>query len=629
MVDLLYVTRQRVLQILPVNDTTMTHTWTDSYPYGAISIFALHPLYINLKGIGVVTDKEFMRKYTKRAKTLNELESVDYDAVSKLKWEYIRNIFLESYEKTFNSEEYKRYFIKNSDWLVPYAAYCYLRNKNNNADFSAWPKYSIYEKDEILALTSPTNKSYLEMAIHYFVQFHLHNQLSSAHQYANSKGIILKGDVPIGVNKNSVDAWVEPHYFNFNGQAGAPPDDFSVKGQNWQFPTYNWDEMEKDGLSWWKKRFRNMGEYFDAYRIDHILGFFRIWEIPIKSIEGLMGHFNPSIPYTESEIRSFGYNFNYDRDCKPYINEDMLNDYFGVDKSAISKIFLEIIGLKKYDLKESFNTQYSIDKYFNENPSSNLLIYKDLLFSLCSEVLFIPDSFDESKFHPRISAQLTRSYLSLSQDQKDSFNKLYNHFFYERNNDLWHHNAMEKLPRMISSTGMLACGEDLGMIPSCVPYVMKSLSILTLEIQRMPKDSKVKFGNPSYYPYLSVCTTGTHDTSTLRGWWEENYEDSKIYFKEFLGGYENAPHVCETKICTKIIESHLHSSSMFVILPIQDWLSMFSNLRRENPNDERINIPSNPNHYWRFRMHIPIEELINNSDFTSCIIEQIVKSGRL
>jgi 4-alpha-glucanotransferase len=629
MVDLLNVTGQRVLQILPVNDTTMTHTWTDSYPYGAISIFALHPLYINLKGVGIVKENGFMKRYKEKAEELNMLESVDYDSVSELKREYLTKIFSESGTKTFQSKDYKIFFTKNSEWLIPYAAYCYLRDKFKSADFSKWPEYSNFDSIKILELTSPKCEHYNEIAIHYFIQYHLHHQLSEVHQYANSKGIILKGDIPIGVNKYSVDAWVDPQYFNFNGQAGAPPDDFSVKGQNWGFPTYNWDKIEKDDFSWWKRRFRKMGEYFDAYRIDHILGFFRIWEIPTHSVEGLMGHFNPSLPLSEQEIRSFGYNFHYDRDCTPYIREYILNDYFGYDKTEISEIFLENIGWETYRLKNNLNTQTSIENYFATTSSSHLSKYKDPLLSLCSEVLFIPDPVDSTKFHPRISAQLTKSYISLSQEQKDSFNNLYNHFYYNRNNDFWYRSAMKKLPNLISATGMLVCGEDLGMIPACVPSAMKSLSILTLEIQRMPKETSNKFGNPSNYPYLSVCSTGSHDTSTLRGWWEEDYENSKIYFKDFLGENSTAPFYCEPWICNKIIDSHLYSPSMLVVLPLQDWLSMFGNLRKENPDDERINVPSNPNHYWRYRMHVRIDELINNKEFTTSLREQIQKSGRI
>ncbi|EKD31281.1 MAG: hypothetical protein ACD_77C00349G0013 [uncultured bacterium] len=629
MVDLMYVTGQKVLQILPVNDTTMSHTWNDSYPYGAISIYALHPLYINLNSVGIPNDTKFLETHTKLAKKLNELESVDYDAVARLKWDYIKTIFVETWDKTSKSKDYKLYFSKNSEWLIPYAAFCFLRDKYKTAGFSTWPKYSKYDQSEISELTSPQSKFYKEISIHYFVQYHLHIQLSDVHSYANSKGVILKGDIPIGINKNSVDAWFEPQYFNFNGQAGAPPDDFSIKGQNWGFPTYHWDEMEKDGFIWWRKRFIKMGEYFDAYRIDHILGFFRIWEIPSHSTEGLMGHFNPSLPFSEGEIRSFGFNFSYERDCIPFIREFMLDDYFGSAKMEVINLFLDNNGWESYRLKERFSTQDAIVMYFKDHPDSSFLKHEDSLLSLCAEILFIPDSIDHSKFHPRITAQFTKSYQSLSQSQKESYNRVYNNFYYSRNNDFWYQTAMKKLPSLISATGMLVCGEDLGMIPACVPSAMKSLSILTLEIQRMPKDPKAKFGNPAEYPYLSVCTTGTHDTSTLRGWWEENHELSKTYYNQIIREYGDAPLFCEPWLCSKIIDAHLNSPSMLVVLPLQDWLSMFGSLRRENPADERINIPSNPNHYWRYRMHLKTTELIDNMDFRDSIRQHIEVSGRL
>ena len=157
---------------------------------------------------------------------------------------------------------------------------------------------------------------YPHISIYYFIQFHLHLQLLEATNYARANGVVLKGDIPIGISRNSVEAWTEPHYFNLNGQAGAPPDDFSVNGQNWGFPTYNWEVMEQDDYSWWMKRFRKMSEYFDAYRIDHILGFFRIWEIPMHAVHGLLGQFVPSLPMSREEIESYGLPFREEFDTQ-------------------------------------------------------------------------------------------------------------------------------------------------------------------------------------------------------------------------------------------------------------------------------------------------------------------------
>jgi 4-alpha-glucanotransferase len=628
MADLLSQTSQNVLQILPVNDTTMTHTWVDSYPYGAISSYAIHPLYLNLERAGVIKDREFRERHAKKAKRLNSLPQLDYEAVDMAKWAYIKKLFSQDGEKVLNSKEFKTFFKTSEEWLVPYAAFCFLRDKYKSADFCKWPVYSVYNKSEIEELTSIESKHYKAIAIHYFVQYHLHIQLTEAHEYANSKRIILKGDIPIGINRNSVEAWVEPHLFNFEGEAGAPPDGFSVKGQNWGFPAYRWDVMEIDGYSWWRKRFLKMSEYFDSYRIDHILGFFRIWEIPSNAVEGLLGRFNPSISMSCDEIREFGYAIDYDRDTDPFITDWVLSEYFGERANEIKDAFLEVNHKGGYRLKEQFSSQKKISRLDKTGDYERFSQDKESLISLCAEVLFVKDPMDNSRLYPRISAQFTKSFQALDTWQKESYNKVYNHFFYRRNEDLWYRNAMMRLPSLISSTGMLVCGEDLGMIPACVPAVMEKLKISTLEIERMPKDPSRSFGDPAQYPYLSVCTTGTHDTSTLRGWWEENREVTQSYYNSRLMMEGDAPQYCESWISKKIIESHLKSPSMLAILPLQDWLSMFENLRYQNPHEERINYPANPKHYWRYRMHLTLEKLLSDESFKSALEKMVKSSGR-
>ena len=274
MIDWASLTHQRIVQILPINDTTMTHTWTDSYPYSSISIFALHPMYMNLKALGRIDDKERAKYYKEKQKELNALPKIDYEAVNKTKWDYIKDIFAQEGKKVLASAEFKQFMAANEEWLMPYAAFCYLRDKFGTPDFHLWGDYQLYNPKKVADLCSPKSEAYKTITLYYFVQFELHCQLLESSKYARSKHIILKGDIPIGISRNSVEAWAEPHYFNLNGQAGAPPDDFSVKGQNWGFPTYNWDEMAKDNYKWWRRRFRQMSQYFDAYRIDHILGFF-------------------------------------------------------------------------------------------------------------------------------------------------------------------------------------------------------------------------------------------------------------------------------------------------------------------------------------------------------------------
>ncbi|MEG0992242.1 MAG: 4-alpha-glucanotransferase [Bacteroidales bacterium] len=628
LIDWAVQTGQKIIQILPVNDTTMTHTWHDSYPYNANSIFALHPAYIRLEEAGILQDKEKMDDYRKELKRLNKLSDIDYEKVTEGKWAYLRKLFEEKGTETLASDSFKRFFENNKEWLLPYSAFSYLRDKHKTPYFHWWSTCSTYDAAEVERMNHPESEEYTELAFYQFVQYLLDRQLSKVSAYAREKGIILKGDIPIGISRTSADAWVNPALFHMDSQAGAPPDDFSKNGQNWGFPTYNWELMKEDHYDWWKKRFTKMADYFDAYRIDHILGFFRIWEIPFKATQGLLGHFNPALPFTADEIRAFGFNFEEDRVCNPYIREYFLQELFGENTQEVKESFLESTGWESYALKKEYDTQREIESNFNDLTDEKTLHIRDGLLRLVGEVLFLEDRKQKGKYHPRIAAQETKAYEALDPSQKNAYNRLYNQFFYERNNKYWCHEALEKLPPLLNATPMLACAEDLGMIPAGVAEVLEELRILSLEIQRMPKKQGLSFDDPKEYPYLSVCTTSTHDMSTLREWWEENRQLSQRYYHEQLHGEGQAPDTCTGTICESIINQHLQSPAMFTILPIQDWLSMDENLRRDNPHEERINVPAISRHYWRYRMHLSIDELMQADAFNQKMKDLIIKSGR-
>ena len=484
-VDWMERTGQSVLQLLPINDTTRKGEWGDSYPYSPVSSFALHPIYIHLPEVGVKVDAA----YKKAQKELNALPKVDYPKVIKLKIKYLREAYADHGAKDLATPACKKFVKENAYWLDPYAEVCSKRDKVE-ADFYRW------------------------------VQFHLDKQLSRAVKYAHEKGVYLKGDLPIGVGRDSVDAIVNPQLYNLDSSAGAPPDFFSVDGQNWGFPTYNWDEMAKDDYAWWKARLRTMAKYFDAYRIDHILGFFRIWEIPLPHKSGLLGHFNPAMPYSREEIDSLG---------------------------------LPILGL------------------------------------------FIEDPRKPGWFHPMITPETK----GLQNWQKERFDELYTDFFYHRHNEFWKTNAMRKLPKLLSCTGMLACGEDLGMVPDCVPEVMDHEKILSLEMQRMEKGRG--------WPYLSVVATSSHDMTSIRLWDSEDKTPED---------------------CRRIVKEHLDSVSMLAVFPLQDWLAMDGSLRAADPKAERINDPADPNNKWCWRMHLTTTELLENSAFCTRVAGMIKDSGR-
>ena len=544
MVDWCASTQQRILQILPINDTNISGTWQDSYPYNSISIYALHPQYTDFRQLPQLKDESRRQYYEELRQELNQLPQIDYERMFRAKMDYLHELYAQEGARVKRTKAYREFMAENKEWLEPYARFCFYRDLYGTSTFSQWP--------EQLAKVDPKIIDFW-----CYVQFNLDQQMHDAHQHARSKGVILKGDIPIGISRDGVEAWVEPRYFNLNGQAGAPPDAFSEDGQNWGFPTYNWDEMMKDGCQWWVRRFSKMQHYFDAYRIDHVLGFFRIWEIPVPQKSGLYGQFQPSLPMTRQEVEAYGVPFH--------------------------------------------------------------------------EELFLPDHKLPvgNAWHPRINAPKMPEFEKLlSEDERQRFWNLYNDYFYRRMNQFWYQEAMKKLPRLTQATRMLCCAEDLGMVPDCVPWVMNELRILSLEIQSMPKDPAVRFGHLSRNPYRSVCTISTHDMSTLRQWWDEDEERTQDYYNTMLYRSGNAPHPLPGWLAKDIVSRHLTSPSMLCLLSLQDWLSINERLRLPDQNAERINIPANPRHYWRYRMHMTIEQLMQADDLNDQLRELIVSSGR-
>ena len=550
----------KMIQILPINDTRTDGSWDNSYPYKAISTKALHPIYLNLEKLGTLKDINDQEYFENQKTILKAKDFVDYPEVMRIKEEYFRKIFAQTWDEVKEQEDYKNFFKENEDWLVPYAAFCCktTRQRDNKTTSQC----------QCQNQSSTANSQQPEF--YYFLQYHLDKQLREAVDYLHERGIALKGDIPIGIGRDSVEAWTNPELFNLDSQAGAPPDAFATEGQNWGFPTYNWEAMAKDDYKWWKDRLTQMSRYFDAYRIDHILGFFRIWEIPIEYSQGTMGHFSPALPLE-----------------------------LGIDDC----------------LKSKDESQKITSQIFRLSDSQ-------------IEALFLRDKKKSNKFHPRINLHLTQTYDELEDYQKDAINKIYDDFFYRRNEELWKAEALKKLPKIIEASDMLVCGEDLGMVPACVPEVMRQLNILSLEVQRMPKKYGETFVNPANNPYLSVDTTSTHDTSTIRGWWEENGEITNRFYREMLGHHEDAPYFAEPWVCKEIIEQHLCSSSMLVILPIQDYIAMDGEYRWDQTQREQINIPANPRHHWCYKMHQSLESLNERQYFNEMLKIMIKKSGR-
>lgn len=628
MVDWANKTGMHMIQLLPIYDTTQTRTWTDSYPYNSISIYALHPIYMDIRQLPEVKDDDFMHEYERQRERLNGEFTVDYELANKLKRTYIHKIYDQEGEQVLASDEFKAFFNENGKWLIPYAAFSYLRDKYETSDFNSWPEFFTYDQAAVSRFCSSARKHYKDIAYYYFLQFNLYKQLSEVTRYARANKVVLKGDIPIGISRCSVEAWVEPHLFHMNGQAGAPPDAFCKEGQNWGFPTYNWEKMAEDGYAWWKERLGKMSQFFDAYRIDHVLGFFRIWEVPMHSVQGLLGQFSPSLPMSVEEIQSYGVTFK-DEFIKPLITEGILYDTFGLDlMKRVREEFLDVCGRDRYQLKPEFDTQRKVQAHFEGVEDLEAETLRNGLYALISNVLFVCDKEREGMYHPRIGVLDESVFMALPANEQEAFRTLYNDYFYRRHNDFWYGEANKKLPALVESTGMLCCAEDLGMVPACVRPLMEELRMLSLEIQTMPKDEGVTFSHLENNPYRSVATIFTHDMATLRMWWEEDQKRTQQFYHEILQKDGPAPDSIPGWLCEEVVARHLFSPSMLCLISLQNWLSIDDTIRYPDPSEERINVPANSRHYWRYRMPLYIEQLLSAGGFNDKIRKMIEHAGR-
>ena len=572
MTDWLVSTGQNILQLLPVNDTTVCGGNEDSYPYNCISVFALNPIYADMSELPELTNQKRLAYYRKESEQLNKSAKVNYAKVYMLKIGYLRELFEELGEEILATAQYKEFVTAQEQWLKPYTLFRFLSSRLH-CNIWDWKEYPHYDETTWGRVVAEYPDAVKETSFYSFVQFILYNQLCNAHEYANANGVALKGDIPIGVAPNGVDVWCDREQFNLSVSAGAPPDMFSADGQNWGFPTYNWRVMAADGYSWWRRRLQYMSCFFDAYRIDHVLGFFRIWEIPRTTKSGLAGSFSPNMPLTKEEICQAGFPFDENKHAEKYIDEAHLR--------------------------------------------------------LDGNVLFMRDLENHELFIPRILGYETKAYMQLTQQERIAYNHIYEDYYYNRHTMFWYREGMKKLAPLLQSTTMTACAEDLGMIPACVPWVMKNLQVLSLEIQRMPKLYGETFASPQRYPYLSVATPSTHDMSTLRGWWREDEAMTQLFYNNVLKLEGKAPAEMDGNTAHAILMQHLTSPSAFALFAWQDWMAMDERLRYPNPDDERINVPSNRDHVWNYRMHITIEQLMQERTFNDAVRRMITDAGRL
>lgn len=614
-----------IIQILPINDTTANYSWTDSYPYAAISVYALHPQYISLENLEYPIPNDLLKEYEAQKAQLNALNLIDYEQMIAGKWRFLKAVYEANKLVILKDKNFKKFIKENESWLLPYSAFCVQRDKYNTPNFNDWKTHKKYIAGKVAAFFTPESKDFEAAMLHAWVQYQLDAQLKEAIDYTHELGVSVKGDLPIGIYRHSVEAWAEPELFGMDFQAGAPPDQFTDLGQNWEFPTYNWEKMKEDGYQWWKNRFKALEKYFDAMRIDHILGFFRIWRMPLSATQGILGYFYPALPVTQQEFSARNIPFQYDRYCKPFINEEILSQIFGDEKRVIADEFLNNNFDGTYSFKEELDTQRKLKVYFETHPHAWA---EEKLISLCANVLFLTEEKEGTTvYHPRFNINKTDSFRFLADWEQRAVYDLYVDYFFKRQDKMWAENAMEKLPMILNATDMLICGEDLGLVPDCVPVVMDELAITALKVQRMPSDN-VLWYDPSNAGYMNVVTASSHDSSTLRQWWHEDRDLTQQYFNHQLHQYGTAPWNLEPELAEIIMKQHLFNESMLAIFPIQEYFATDAVLVNPNQDDERINEPAVFPHYWRYRMHINVEELEKHTNFNAKIANWVIDSGR-
>ena len=610
LVDWAVITGMKVIQILPVTDTTVNHQWRDSNPYKIVSAFALHPHYLDLNQLGKLKDKQRMTVFLRQQRELNALQYSDFEAVDRVKNGYVHHYFEEKGSEMLRSTDFHSWMAENRWWLEPY-----LNGKEKTTNQQ--------ETNTSVRLTRDEEA---------FVQYHLHQQLKAAADYARKVGVILKGDLPIGVCEKSVETEEHPNLFNKDSSIGAPPDVFSIHGQNWGSPSYNWEyTSEKNNESvaeWLRQRMHHMEQYFDAVRIDHVLGFFRIWEIPAEQLFGTMGHFSPALPLSEDEIEYFGLPFRRDFLTKPIINDRTIERLFGIHANYVREKFLEKKAYGLYALKPEVSTQRKIQALFDGRGDENSIWIRDGLYRLVANVLFLEDPRQHDMYHPRIGACQETCFEALSTEERDAYMRLYNNYFFQRHSMLWGTTGYQRLNEIVRNTRMLVCAEDLGMMPDCVAPVLDALRILTLEIQQMPKETGIEFSHLDGNPVRSVSTISTHDMSPLRLWWEESRERTQRFYATMLQKQGRAPEHLPAHLAEEIIARHLYSPSMICILSLQDWLAMDSSLWNKQPREERVNVPGDSYVRWQYRMHLTIEDLLKAEQYNNKLKTMITRSKR-
>jgi len=592
-----------LIQLLPVNDTGAY-----SSPYSALSAFALHPLYLRLQDVpGMAKHSEEIQRFRVSAAAYEGASGgrFSYPQVLAFKQALVRRVYEENSGRIEKDAAFLRWKNENP-WVVPYAVFTALKSAAGLKPWWEWQTLTDPRPGQIESWARDHSKEYMATA---WMQFLLDAQLSTASRTLAARGVSLKGDIPILMTADSADVWAERRYFDLTARAGAPPDMFSPDGQNWGFPVYDWDALGHDDYRWWKARLRQAGKFFQAFRIDHVLGFFRIWRIPRGETTGLLGQFSPSVGASLDELAAAGFDEGRLRWLSlPHLSRAEVTQALGAEAEHVIKYCLRRIGSEDlYNLQPELDGEVAIKAASEPDPTKSFL----LSWHANRALLLGP----EGKYHPTWYMESTKGFRSLSVGEQETLRGLFARKRQESETE-WEGRGERLLAIMQSSTDMLACAEDLGDVPRCVPRVLSRLGILGLKIMRWareyettPAGQQAPFTPPSRFPRLSVCTPSVHDTSTLRGWWEEDPVERETFFHD-MGEIGPCPVRMTVGLLQKIMTYCASANSIIAVFQIQDILDLDESLWRPDPKMDRINVPGTMTESnWTWRIPVEIEKL--------------------
>jgi len=604
-----------VIQILPVNDTGFQNS-----PYSAISAFALHPIYLRIHTIPEYNKhSDFSKELNTIKSKFNDSKKVNFNEVLKEKLILLKKIYKYALQE-IQLDKIFHIWIKNNLWIIPYAVFNVLKERNNRKHWKEWVEMKNPDDNSINLVWEKEKE---ECFFYAWLQYRLEIQLIEVRKNLETNGILLKGDIPILINEDSVDLWINRKFFNTGMNAGAPPDMFSTEGQNWGFPVYNWVELKNSGYSWWKERLKQSNKFYHAYRIDHVLGFFRIWQIPVSDMTGISGYFHPYDYITVDELKEIG--FDKGRICwlsKPHIHGSEIRFCNKAKISEVKEKYLFRIGNE--DLY-NFNDSVIGEKYITEINEEQEI--KDFLLSWYRNRTLL--EVHKDLYHRLWNFMATKAFKTLNLEEKIALEKLFK-IKEEKSEKIWSSEGKNLLIMMQETTDMLMCAEDLGVVPACVPKVLKELEILSLKIERWTREySKpdAPYIDIKAYPRLSVCTPSVHDTTTLRGWWEEELSDKeKSEYYHLLNLKTPYPKNYTKELAAVIIEHNLESNSIITIFQLQDFLFLNEEIDRDTFKEDRINVPGTViDSNWSYRMPVLVEDLIKNDNFNQIIKKMVNK----